>query len=120
VNSQEKRLKYLKKKLKPIKKTDPSSKGSVFAKSELRVYKLKEAKLKVDELELTIILRRNYAYYIFWMVCIWLSIILIIIFFQGFGIFDLNNSVLITLISSTTANIAAYFLVVIRYLFPKK
>jgi len=65
-------------------------------------------------------LRKIYAMRLFVLLCIWLGLILAIIILQGFQIIKLADSVLITLITTTTANVAAYFLVVTKYLFPNK
>lgn len=65
-------------------------------------------------------LRKKYAGKLFWMICVWLTLIIGILVFQGVRIIHLSNSVLITLITTTTANVAAFFLVVTKYLFPNK
>ncbi|MEM7550077.1 MAG: hypothetical protein AAF363_10390 [Bacteroidota bacterium] len=79
-----------------------------------------QSKLDYDSKEQNIKERKKYARFIFTLICIWLGLILLILFFQGFSNikFHLSDTVLITLITTTTANIAAYFLVVTKYLFP--
>jgi hypothetical protein len=70
--------------------------------------------------------RKSYASKLYWLVLVWLTSILVIIIFQGLKIpnnrlsFQLDNAVLITLITTTTANVATFFLVVVRYLFRPK
>jgi hypothetical protein len=66
--------------------------------------------------------RKLYAGRCFWLVAIWLALIGLIIFLQGFGIgnFALPTSVLITLIGSTTGSVVGIFLIVTRYLFPRR
>lgn len=70
--------------------------------------------------------RKSYASRLYWLVLTWLSVILLIGILQGLKIstslfsFQLDNVVLVTLITTTTANIAAFFLVVVRYLFRPK
>lgn len=70
--------------------------------------------------------RKRYARRLFIMLCIWLGIILAITIANGINNpficigFHLSEAVIITLITTTTANIAAFFLVVTRYLFPAK
>src|SRR5689334_18445526 len=67
--------------------------------------------------------RKSYASKLYWLVLIWLSIILLIVILQGLKLpgtdftFQLDDIVLVTLITTTTANVAAFFLVVVRYLF---
>ena len=76
---------------------------------------LKQTKLGTRNIEQDINLRRQYAKWIFIMMCLWFTII----FLQGFdACFELTDTVLVALITTTTANVAAYFLGVIRYLFP--
>jgi predicted anti-sigma-YlaC factor YlaD len=85
--------------------------------------------------------RKKYARYIFWMVANWLIAILIVVLLNGFKTFNfkatiaslpwiistdfglnfnLTDAVLIALITTTTINVAAFFLAVTQYLFPKQ
>ena len=73
----------------------------------------------LEDLKQERLLRRKYARSLFILLCIWLLIILLIVVFQGFNVIYLSDAVLITLITTTTANIAAYFLIVTKHLFPK-
>lgn len=67
--------------------------------------------------------RKSYASKLYWLVMIWLTSILAITVLQGLKMpgnkfsFQLSDIVLVTLITATTANVAAFFLVVVRYLF---
>ena len=94
-----------------------------FTKSELKEYDIR--KLQYASEEQNIKERKKYAKHIFYLITCWLAIILLIVFFQAVKKvpftcvpFELSETVLITLITTTTANIAAYFLVVTKYLFP--
>jgi hypothetical protein len=78
--------------------------------------KLKEAQLESYQQDVKE--RKRYAFWIFFMVAIWLLLILLIIFLVGLGIMTLSDAVVISLITSTTINVAAFFLVVTKYLFP--
>ncbi len=64
-------------------------------------------------------LRKIYISRNFSLTCIWLIMVFLIIVCQGFGIahFNLHDSVLITLLSTTTANIIGVLVIVITYLF---
>jgi hypothetical protein len=69
--------------------------------------------------------RKKYADYSFKLVCVWLGSMLVLVALQGFGAFlgwsfELSDSVLITLVSSTTGSIVAIFVFVAKYLFPQK
>ncbi len=65
--------------------------------------------------------RKKYAYRIFWMICFWLCLIITILAFSGWklGDFILSDTVLITLIGSTTITVAGFFFAVVKYLFPE-
>lgn len=64
-------------------------------------------------------LRRSYANKLFVLTCIWISIIFLMLFLEGFKCYFLSDKVLITLITSTTATFLGLFTLVIRYLFYK-
>ncbi|CAG5070592.1 hypothetical protein DYBT9623_03138 [Dyadobacter sp. CECT 9623] len=75
--------------------------------------------------------RKKYAKLIFWMVALWLFGIFVIILMVGFKTiqfkqsnfnldFTLSNEVTIALITTTTINVAAFFLAVTKYLFPNR
>lgn len=64
-----------------------------------------------------------FARYTFFLTCFWIFVVIIIVFFNGFrnanGVrfLQLSDSVLITLITTTTINIFGFFLLVIKFLF---
>jgi hypothetical protein len=71
-----------------------------------------------------IVERKKYARYLFIMLCVWLATMLVVVYTNGLGRipgtalgFALSDSVIITFITTTTADIAAFFLVVTKYLF---
>ncbi len=66
--------------------------------------------------------RKRYAKRIFWMLCVWLSIVLTAILISGLTVLDfhLSDTILMALIGSTTANIAGFFFAVVKYLFPER
>jgi hypothetical protein len=80
--------------------------------------------LELQEVRQNIEERKRYARRLFIMLCLWLAIILLIAITNGIDNpficigFHVSEAVIITLITTTTANIAAFFLVVTRYLFP--
>jgi hypothetical protein len=71
--------------------------------------------------------RRKYARRIFRLVCCWLVLVGYTVIAQAFGVgfgqygrFHLDNSVLIALITTTTATVIGVFAIVLNYLFPKR
>jgi len=64
--------------------------------------------------------RKKYASRLFWLSAVWLVFIGLYLFLAGFGIIKTDNSVLIALISTTTANVLGLFYIVARWLFPNK
>lgn len=61
--------------------------------------------------------RMNYARKTFVLTVIWIIVVLAIVLFNGFDRVHLSDTVLVTLISTTTINVFAFFLLVIKYLF---
>lgn len=66
--------------------------------------------------------RRTFARYIFWMVALWLLGIFAVVVCRGVKTlnFELSDTVMVALITTTTINVAAFFLAVTKYLFPSK
>lgn len=105
--------------------------GNINPKLEQEYYK-ERYRLENNSIDQDIKQRKKYAQRIFLLITGWIITICFFVFLQGlnyicipffkenyleFG-FQLSDSVLITLITTTTANVAAYFLVVTKYLFP--
>lgn len=107
--------------------------------SEEQNTNLKERNAKLKGLLQDISERKKYAAHIFWMVASWLIMVLIVLWLNGIKSFymlnpfqklysigpqyiefsfHLSDQVLITLITTTTINIGAFFLIVTKYLFP--
>lgn len=63
--------------------------------------------------------RKKYAMYIYVLTCVWAALIFVILFLEGFGRtgFKLSDSLLITLVTTTTVNFFGFFLLVVKYLF---
>jgi hypothetical protein len=66
--------------------------------------------------------RKKHADNIFILTCSWVVGIYLLLIFQGFQYngFRLTDHVILAAIGSTTANIVGVFLIVTRYLFPKR
>lgn len=84
--------------------------------------KIAELELKKEELEgkrQDRLQRKIYADNIFTFLCFYMIIMFIILFKHGclFNGFELTDSVVIALITTTTANIIGIFILVVRYLF---
>ncbi|QRR02914.1 hypothetical protein [Dyadobacter sandarakinus] len=112
-----------------------STEQDISEKNFLRL--LQEANL--EGLTQNIRERKKYAEYIFWMVCVWLVTVVLLVWLNGIGeiycynfldvffrtgvkyisfSFHLSDAVLITLVTTATVNITGFFLVVTKYLFP--
>lgn len=63
--------------------------------------------------------RKRYANKLFWFLITYMVMVFIILFLHGFSVvkFYVHDVVIITLISTTTANIIAIFIFVVKYLF---
>lgn len=64
--------------------------------------------------------RKKYASRLFWLSVVWLIFIGVYLALAGFGVLKTADSVLIALISTTTANVLGLFYIVARWLFPNK
>jgi hypothetical protein len=63
--------------------------------------------------------RKSFSQWIFAITVLWMFIVLIVVIQCSRGVFMLSDSVLITLITTTTANVFGFFYVVVNYLFNK-
>jgi hypothetical protein len=99
---------------------DPNQTDREAAASEAKDLELVQEELK--QLQQDREERKKYASSSFWLVCVWLGAMLVLVAFRGFGLwgFELSDAVLITLVSSTTASIVAIFVFVAKYLFHRK
>lgn len=61
--------------------------------------------------------RLNYARKTFILTCFWIGIVIIVVILNSMRIVNLSDTVLITLISTTTINVFGFFYLVIKYLF---
>lgn len=64
--------------------------------------------------------RKRYAEYIFGLTSVWAILIFVILFCVGFKKIYISDTVVITLITSTTINFFVFFVLVIKYLFNTK
>lgn len=110
--------------LKNIFRNTKANLPDAFSTDELNTNELRRANEELKDLRQDRDERKSYAHKLYWLVLIWLLTILWIILLQGAGnipfigtTFKLSDTVLITLITTTTANVAAFFLVVVKYLF---
>lgn len=63
--------------------------------------------------------RRSYAWGAFWVVVLWLGFVLYLLFQVAGGKLSLSDSVLITLLTTTTANVLGLWGIVANYLFKR-
>lgn len=61
--------------------------------------------------------RKTFSYCIFGFMSIYMIIVLIIVFLTGFNVLILSDTVLVTLLSTTLANVIGVFTFVAKYLF---
>lgn len=63
--------------------------------------------------------RKKYAKWIFWLLVAYVVVVMVLLYFCGFHLTTLSESVLVTLLSTTTVNMIGIFIVVTKYLFSK-
>lgn len=64
--------------------------------------------------------RKKFATRIFWVIIAYIAIVFVVLFFCGYSCMHFSDAVLITLLSTTTANVLSLLAIVFNYLFPKK
>jgi hypothetical protein len=98
----------------------PSTPYSFLDTLQEDAYEILHKKAVIDGLNQDRTERKKYAQLIYWMLVGWLVVILTLVFLYGLKAVFYSDAVLITLITTTTANITVFFLGVVRYLFPNK
>lgn len=64
--------------------------------------------------------RKGYADKIFVLLCVYLFIVMVLLYFNGFGLTQLDSSVLIAIVTTSAANVIGIFILVAKYLFHTK
>jgi len=64
--------------------------------------------------------RKGYADKIFVLLCVYLFIVMVLLYFNGFGLTRLDSSVLIAIVTTSAANVIGIFILVAKYLFHTK
>ncbi len=64
--------------------------------------------------------RRKMAWAIYWLVLVYVATVMCVLFLDGFGLVILPDSVLITMLSTTTANVLGVLVIVATYYFASK
>lgn len=91
------------------------------AKETLNWLKKEEQKLKNEEKRQDINMRKVYADHIFTLVSLYMFAVFFILILNGSpSSFHLSDTVLVTLLGTTTANVIGVLIVVAKYLFPNK
>lgn len=76
--------------------------------------------LKLNRYSDTSKLRKHSAYWVMIVVSFWLILVVGIVFFCGFAVMSLEASVIIALLTTTTANILGLPLIILQGLYPKE
>lgn len=64
--------------------------------------------------------RKILSYCIFGFMCVYMAAAIVVVFFCGFGIMELKESILIALLTTTLANVIGVFNFVAKYLYHKE
>jgi hypothetical protein len=117
-------MKTNKKDIKIDKKDIRETAGFVINKEEIGTeLKRTELKLRQEELESNIQdrkERKKYADKIFWFLLSFMAITLTAVFISIYKFDKLSDTVLVTLLTTTSANVISIFAIVVRYLFKQK
>lgn len=90
------------------------------AKEEELHERVRAVKIKNDSDEQDRIERKTYAYTITTIVSVWLVFVALVFVASGNGNLHYSEKVIITLLSTTTANVIGLFAIVANYLFKNK
>jgi hypothetical protein len=105
-----------------LEKIDPPNLGedlSIFQRKERETaLQKKEHELEVERVMLK--QRKRYAFLLFGLSAVWLLFIGMFLVLAGMEKLKVADSVLIALISTTTANVLGLFYIVARWLFPNR
>lgn len=63
--------------------------------------------------------RKQFSIWILGIVCVYLLIVLVLLYLTGFSLTILSDTVLVALLTTTTANVIGLLVIVARYLFPR-
>lgn len=78
--------------------------------------KLKELELRSKELDIN--LRKDFSFKIFSFLCSYMVVVFVLVYFSGFkSFFEMSDAILITLLTTTMANVIGIFLLVVKYIF---
>lgn len=64
--------------------------------------------------------RKQFSFWIFLFVCVYMVLALIILILSGCKVLEFSNGVIVSLLTTTTANVIGLFAVVAKYLFHPK
>ena len=86
---------------------------------EEKLYKIRRLKAEVEKLEQDNEGRRVLRNSIFSITVVWMFLILVLVFHAGTGRLKYSDTVLVALITTTTANVFGFLYVVVNYLYNK-
>lgn len=101
----------------PIINNDCSAPNIAIAFQQKKIERLNE---EIEDLKQDRSQRKIFSYCIFTFMCLYMATSITIIFLQGLDIIHLDNSILITLLTTTLANVIGVFNFVAKYLFHSK
>lgn len=64
--------------------------------------------------------RKEYANKIYWLLCVYILVVMLLLYFCAFRLTKLSSEVLIAIITTMTANVIGIFVFVAKYLFHTK
>jgi hypothetical protein len=102
----------------------PPSAPDDKALEEEMVFERAKKGVELDSLKQDLAERKSYAKYIFILICAWLGAMFLLLAIQGalspHHWFGLSDGVLVAVIGGTTINVLGIFIIVVKYLFPKR
>ena len=98
---------------------EPSKQPDDWAKKEQALLKIKRLEAEIESLKNDTEAKKTYASKIYWLASVWLSLVLLMLTFQGFGWggWRLADSVLISLVAGSTTGVLGLMASVLAYIF---
>lgn len=101
-----------------IAESPPDGQPDTETTSEAKDLENARKEAELANLKQDVELRKTYSNRFFWLMCVYLLVVELFLIGAGLKSLTLSDTVLVTLLSTTTANIVGILIVVARYIFP--
>ena len=103
--------------LEKVKEATNKAANNGFINEETQYIANRHSQAITNKLLTEITLRTKYTRNIFYFTCSWVLIVMIFVYLDGVGYINISDTIVVTLITSTTLNVFGFFTLVLKYLF---